>query len=203
MALPAFITRRTIVTDIIQGIIVGAVLAFITVTLLINHEAEAIQTTVNGWSTTLQCNEPGNGVLLEDACAKILPAANVALESAYWTTIVDSTGQTLSGEHAYILHFPKGQLPPNHAFWSLTLTDLNGYMVANPTNRYSVNDQSNLVSNVDGSIDIYIQSTAPAGHESNWLSAPSGDFKLWLRAYVPDQTILNGEYVVPPVVETK
>jgi hypothetical protein len=59
------------------------------------------------------------------------------------------------------------------------------------------------VPNADGSIDIYIQNTAPAGHESNWLPAPSGDFKLWLRVYLPGAAILDGKYNVPPVVEVK
>jgi hypothetical protein len=61
---------------------------------------------------------------------------------------------------------------------------------------------SDLVPNADGSVDIYIQNTAPIGHESNWLPAPSGNFILWLRAYLPGQTILDGEYKVPPVVES-
>jgi len=66
-----------------------------------------------------------------------------------------------------------------------------------------VSDRSELVPNPDGSIDIYIQNVAPAGHESNWLPAPSGDFILWLRAYLPRKAILDGQYKVPPVVETK
>jgi len=203
MEIPAFLYKRNIVSDIVQGVILGCVLAFITVMLLINHEVKTIQATVNGWSATFACSEPDSSMLLRDACAKILPAANSALEAAYWTTTVNSNGQSLSGEHQYLLHFPKGDLPPNHAFWSLTLTDLKGYMMANPANRYSLNDLSNLVPNADGSIDIYIQSTAPVGNQPNWLPAPSGDFKLWLRAYVPDQTILNGEYEVPPVIQAK
>jgi len=44
--------------------------------------------------------------------------------------------------------------------------------------------------NPDGAVDIYIQSTAPPGHESNWLPAPAGKFILWLRAYVPGAAIL-------------
>ena len=76
-------------------------------------------------------------------------------------------------------------------------------MVYNPINRYSVGDRSGLVPNADGSIDIYIQSTAPAGHESNWLPAPAGNFKLWLRVYLPGVAILEGKYKVPPVVEVK
>jgi len=75
--------------------------------------------------------------------------------------------------------------------------------VLNPINRYSVNDRSGLVPNADGSIDIYIQNKPPAGHESNWLPAPTDSFILWLRVYLPGQAILDGKYAVPPVVRVK
>ena len=195
--------RRTTFADIVQGIILGAVLAFITATLIITAEAKSVYTTMNGWSTTMQAGKPGNSVLLRAAMAKVLPAANVAEEAVYWTTAVDSTGQNLNGQHDYVLHFPSGGLPPNDAFWSLTMTDAKGVLVANPINRYSLGDRSGLVSNADGSIDIYIQNTAPAGHAANWLPAPAGGFMLWLRAYQPGAAILSGEYQVPPVVEVK
>ncbi len=191
------------VSHVMQGIIVGGVLAFITANIIMNAVVKAMISTVNGWSTTLKCGQPGNGILLRAACAKILPAANVAQEAAYWTTTIDSAGQTLNGQHAYVLHFPAGQLPPNDAFWSLTMTDVRNYMVSNPANRYSVSDGSGLVPNADGAVDIYIQNTAPAGHESNWLPAPAGKFILWLRAYLPGAAILDGEYKVPPIVETQ
>ena len=195
--------KRTIFTDVVQGILLGGGLALITATLIINAEVKAMQTVVNGWSNTLECGEPGNGILLRAACAKILPAVNLAEEVVYWTTTIDSMGQTLSGQHDYILHFAAGQLPPNDAFWSLTMDDIQNHLVPNSINRYSVGGRSDLVPNADGSIDIYIQNTAPTGHESNWLPAPSGDFMLYLRAYLPDQTILDGEYKVPPVDEVK
>ena len=146
---------------------------------------------------------PGNGILLRAACASILPMAKVPQEAMYWTTTKDSMGQTLNGQHDYVLHFPPGGTPPNDAFWSLTMTDIQSHMVANPINRYDVNDRSGLVPNADGSIDIYIQNTAPAGHESNWLPAPTGNFKLWLRVYLPGAAILDGKYNIPPVVEVK
>ncbi len=117
----------------------------------------------------------------------------------YWTTTVDSSGQTLSGRNDYVLHFPPGGLPPNDAFWSLTMTDAQKRLVANPANRYAVGDRSGLVPNADGSLDIYIQTASPAGHGSNWLPAPAGDFMLWLRAYQPGAAVLDGEYTVPPV----
>ena len=74
------------------------------------------------------------------------------------------------------MHFQPGGLPPNDAFWSLTMGDAKNRFVANPINRYSVSDRSGLVPNADGSVDIYIQNTAPTGHESNWLPAPGGKF---------------------------
>ena len=81
--------------------------------------------------------------------------------------------------------------------------DARKHFVANPINRYSVSDRTGLAPNTDGSVDIYLQNTAPAGHDSNWLPAPSGKFILWLRVYVPSAAILNGEYTVPPVVEVQ
>jgi len=186
-------------THIVQGIIVGAVLAFLTAQVMMNAAVRAMTTTVNGWSATMKAGQPGNGLLARAAFARILPAVNVAQEAAYWTTTVDSAGRRLNGQHEYVLHFPEGQLPPNEAFWSLTMTDVVGYMVRNPIDRYSVGSSSGLALNADGSIDIYIQRTAPAGHESNWLPAPSGAFKLMVRVYMPGHAILNGQYHVPPV----
>ena len=174
----------------IQGIIVGAVLGFLTAQIIMNVVVKSMTTTVNGWRTTTKCGLPGNGILVRAACARTLPAINVAQEAAYWMTTVDGAGQRLNGQREYVLHFPVGQLPPNDAFWSLTMTDVAGFMERNATDRYSVGSRSGLIPNADGSIDIYLQRTAPVGHESNWLT---------LRAYLPGRTVLDGTYHVPPV----
>jgi hypothetical protein len=190
-------------SHVVQGVIVGAVLAFVTAQVIMDAVVKGMTTTVNGWSTTVKAGQPGNGLLLRATCAKILPAVNVVQEAAYWTTTVDGAGRRLNGRHEYVLQFPVGQLPPNDAFWSLTMTDVVGYMVSNPIDRYSVGSRSGLVPNADGSIDIYLQRTAPAGHESNWLPAPAGNFKLMLRAYVPGRAVLDGAYHVPPVMKVR
>jgi hypothetical protein len=198
--LPAFLWRRNLVSDVVQGIIVGGVLAFITFQII----AHAYVTTINGWTTMFGCGEPGNGILLRAACANEFPGPiNVPQEAMYWTTKSDAVGQKLSGKHDYILHFPPGGLPPNNAFWSLTMADAHQRFVPNPINRYSVSDRSGLVQNADGSVDIHIQNTAPAGHESNWLPTPSSNFILWLRVYLPGKAILERQYKVPPVVQTQ
>jgi hypothetical protein len=186
-----------------QAIIIGAVLAYLTANLMMNAVVRAATTTVNGWSTNMKAGQPGNGLLLRAACARTLPGVNVAQEAAYWTTTVDGAGRTLNGRREYVLHFPEGQLPPNDAFWSLTMTDVAGFMVPNPIDRSSVGSLSGLVPNADGSIDVYLQRTTPAGHESNWLPAPASNFKLMLRAYMPGRAVLDGEYHVPPVMKVR
>jgi hypothetical protein len=188
-------------SGVVQGLIIGATLAFLTAILIMNAVVRAITTTVNGWSSIRKCGQPGNGILVRAACAKALPVVNVFEEAAYWTTTTDGSGQTLSGRHEYVLHFPAGQLPPNDAFWSLTPTDVVGYMVNNPTNRHSVGDRSRLAQNADGSVDIYLQQKVPRGHEQNWLPTPADNFKLILRAYLPRAAILEGTYRVPQVVK--
>jgi len=197
---PNYTSARTITTDVVQGILAGAGLAFITLLIIGN----AYVTKVNGWTTMFGCGEPGNSILRRAACSvTFLGPINVPQEAMYWTTSKDAAGRALSGSHDYILHFPPGGLPPNNAFWSLTMSDSKNRFVANAINRYSVSDRSGLVPNADGSVDIYLQKTSPAGHESNWLPAPAGKFILWLRAYLPGQAILDGEYSVPPVVEAR
>lgn len=188
---------------VVQAIIIGGVLAFLTAIIIINIKINAIKTTVNGWSTSLKCGRPGNGMLTRAASSKFPPAVNVAEEAMYWTTTVDSTKKTLNGRHNYVLHFPAGQLPPNDAFWSLTITDVTGHMVSNPIDRHSVGDHSGLAPNPDGSIDIHIQRAVPAMHEPNWLPAPAGNFKLMLRLYLPGRAVLEGQYQVPLVVKVR
>jgi hypothetical protein len=168
---------------------------------LIYVEAHTMLINVNGWETTLDYGKWDGNILSRAAFSQVLPGGNVAEEAVYWTTTVDSTGSRLNGQHDYILHFPAGGLPPNDAFWSLTMTDVTNHMVNNSINRYNVGTYANLTPNADGSVDIYLQTAPPSGNESNWLPAPTGNFKLWLRAYLPGPAILNGTYQVPPVVE--
>ena len=188
-------------SGVVQGVIIGATLAFLTTILILDAVARSETRTVNGWSSIRKAGQPSNGLLLRAALQKALPVVNVFEEAAYWTAAVDGTGKKLSGDHVYRLHFPAGQLPPNRAFWSLTATDTVGYMVSNRTGRSSVDDHSGLVTNPDGSVDILLQRQAPSGPPQNWLPTPAGRFNLILRAYLPGDAILDGSYQVPPVVE--
>jgi hypothetical protein len=183
---------------IIQGALIGFGLAFVSAQVYARIKAKK----VNGWITMYGLGEPGNGMFLRAAHAQLFPGpVNLPQEAMYWWTNSDDAGHMLSGTHDYVMHFPPGGLPPNKAFWSITMGDAGNHFVANPLNRYSVSDRTGLAKNPEGSVDVHIQKAAPAGHESNWLPAPSGNFILWLRVYIPGEAILKGEYIVPPVVE--
>jgi hypothetical protein len=190
----------TLRNALIQGVLVGYGLALVTIEVF----ARIKMARINGWVTASGCGLPGNGMFTRAAHTRIFPGPiNVPQEAMYWRTNVDGAGDTLSGEHDYLMHFPPEGLPPNDAFWSLTMADAKERFVANPLNRYLVGDRSGLIANADGSVDVYIQTTSPAGHESNWLPAPSSNFRLWLRAYMPGAAVLEGKYTVPPVVKTR
>lgn len=189
------------VASVVAGIAVGAVLALVIGGALVSVEYNAMATKANGWSTVPECGKIGINILEQAACAAVLPAANVPQEAVYWQAYVDGAGHRLNGQQDYILQFPPGGLPPNSGFWSVTMYYTNHTFVSNSIDRYEVSDNSGLVLNANGSLDIYIQNTPPAGHESNWLPAPTGDFLLFLRVYLPGQAVLNGTYRPPPVIE--
>jgi len=195
-----FADSLTLRNAVIQGFFVGFGLAVVTIEIV----ARAKIARINGWVTAFGCGMPGNGMFTRAAHTRIFPGPiNVPQEAMYWRTSVDREGHALSGKHEYMMHFPPGGFPPNDAFWSLTMADVKERFVANPLHRYLVGDRSGLAANSDGSVDVYIQHDAPSGHESNWLPAPEGHFKLWLRAYVPGAEVIDGKYAVPAVVKTR
>ena len=115
----------------------------------------------------------------------------------------DSTGALLNGADAkYVLRFPKGGLPQARSFWSITLYDERYDLAANDINRYSRGSpDQDLKYGVDGSLELYIQAEPPtADKRGNWLPAPKGPFNLFLRAYLPDESLIRQTYTPPPVV---
>lgn len=64
---PTYTFRRTTTTDVIQGILSGVGLAFITLLIIGN----VYVTKVNGWTTMFGCGEPSNSILRQAACAVI------------------------------------------------------------------------------------------------------------------------------------
>lgn len=192
------LSARTVQADVLQGVLTGV--GFALATSLLYGKLKG--TKVDGWVTMYGCGEPGNGMFLRAAQSLVFPGPIcVPAEAMYWWANADGAGRTLSGTRNYRMHFPADGLPPNDGFWSLTMGDAGNRFVSNPIDRYNVGDRSGLVPNADGSVDVHIQHDAPAGHEQNWLPAPSGDFILWFRVYMPGAAILDRSYALPPVAE--
>lgn len=129
-------------------------------------------------------------------------------EALYFNNFFGSDGQALGGGRAYRLHFKPGDIPQTDAlgFWSLTLYDAKRFQfIDNPLNRYALGSRDNLLRNPDGSVDIYVQPTAPGGEKNrNWLPSPaSADFKLTMRIYMPTPALVTAyrqsSLLVPPI----
>jgi hypothetical protein len=157
----------------------------------------------NGWTTPINGAEFGTDYFSRLAAAKANIFVNPRRESAYFGQELDSKQQRLNGANAYTVTFSKDGLPPVKGFWSLTLYDKDHFFAPNEIKRYSVGTKNkDLVYGADGSLTIYVQNKRPSESKAaNWLPAPKGEFELFLRAYWPDDAIMNGQWAPPPVIK--
>ena len=156
---------------------------------------------INGWMFDTETGVYGTDYLNRAFVAAIGLGANRIQDAVYPTSLKDTEGNGYDGANKYVIHFPKGELPPAEGFWSITMYDSNYFFVSNPLNRYSISARQNLKTNADGSTDLYIQHETPgADKESNWLPAPAGKFILMLRMYWPSEkppSIIDGTWTPP------
>lgn len=127
---------------------------------------------------------------------------NAPHETKYIFTDTDVDGTQLDGTHGYTVTFASGELPPVDGFFSVTLYNEHHFYFENDLGPYSLGAKNpNLKRGEDGSLTLYVTHERPAdAPESNWLPAPSANFSLYIRAYWPQQPILDGTWT-PPRVE--
>jgi len=155
---------------------------------------------VNGWVYTTRTGLYGTEYVQRALITAIGLGANRPQDAIYPTSETSAKGEAYDGSHNYVVHFPKGQLPPVDGFWSLTMYNAEYFFVANPLDRYSISARQALKPNADGSVDLYIQNKSPgAEKESNWLPAPTGKFILMFRFYWPKESIIDGSWKMPAV----
>ncbi len=157
---------------------------------------------INGWVFDTQTGIYGTDYLNRAFVTAIGLGANRVQDAVYPTSLKDADGHEYNGAHKYVMHFPKGQLPPADGFWSVTMYNAQYFFVNNPINRYSISPRQDLKKNPDGSVDLYIQHESPGeDKESNWLPAPPDKFILMMRMYWPKEktpSIINGTWAPPP-----
>lgn len=158
---------------------------------------------VNGWNISLQnMGSYGTHYLTRVTVALFGLGANLPEDAVYPSNPgVDADGQPLESASSYQIHFAPDQIPPVHAFWSLTMYDEKGFLVENPISRYALGDRDPLTFNQDGSLDLWIQRGSPGpAKESNWLPCPvSGGFAPTLRLYWPKDAVLSGAWQPPGI----
>lgn len=143
-----------------------------------------------------------NNYLYRMTAAVLGILGNSKEEAMYPMYYTDATGQKLDGTNRYTLHFAPGQLPPVHAFWSLTMYELpSQLLVVNPLNRYLLNSPMlpQFQFDADGGLTLYVQNASPGkDKETNWLPAPPGPFFMALRLYWPKTEAIDGKWETPP-----
>jgi hypothetical protein len=160
---------------------------------------------VNGWINMTNLGRYGNDYNTRAFIAYAGLGALTSDDAVYPSAFVDGDGHALDAAYHYVIHFPKGHLPPSAAnVWSISPYRENFY-IRNKLNRYGVLSSMPFKYNTDGSLDIYVQARSPgADKESNWLpTPPTGPFNLTTRIYQPKKEMLDGTYRLPPVMKVQ
>jgi hypothetical protein len=149
------------------------------------------------WVLSWRNGRYGNHYLTRAVVSYIGLGALATDEALYAAGHFDADGQLLDGRQPYTLRFEAGELPPAHAFWSVTLYAADRFLYANPLRRHAIGDRTQgLKRDADGGLTLSISNKAPADNP-NWLPAPAGRFYLILRLYHPRDDVRG--WRIPPL----
>lgn len=135
---------------------------------------------VNGaWSTSLGFGTKATDPVTRAMVARSGLLALPAKETVYWSAKADAVGAPLDGNCRYRL---SGK-PLDARWWSVTIYDEAGYLVANDAKIWSVNG-ANVALDTKGEWGVTIAPQKPAA--GAWLPGTRGQpFHLTLRMYNP------------------
>lgn len=112
-----------------------------------------------------------------------------------------------NGSKSFKMEFEPGNLPKTRGPWSITVYNDDGQLVANPWDRYALNsDSPQLNISSTGGLTLLLQSYEPkfddGNHSLNWIPTKYGEkFNLLARFNLPDESIANGTWKIPDVIE--
>ncbi len=144
----------------------------------------------------------GDQYLDRAALTEYLYFANDKNAAYYAHAFVDADNLPLDGDYAYTIIFKADELPEYSRFYSITAyTPDDIELIENACNKYVVASYTpGLVKSADGSITIYVQSTAPTKAPiANWLPVAPGPFNLMMRVYGPQGSAKEGTYYPPAI----
>jgi hypothetical protein len=174
--------------------------------LLAGPAGEGSTTIWTGYTQGGVVGSYGTDYLERARLAEETPGTQVPAQAVYFSARRARSGTSttpLAGTRSYEIRFTAEDLPPHGSggFWSITLYNAAGFLVANPIDRYSIGDDDTpgLVRGADGSLTVIVSASRPSETDVNWLPTPMGAFSLVLRVYDPTPQVLDGSWS-PPVI---
>lgn len=113
----------------------------------------------------------------------------VGLGSQYVFATTDSSGKAFDGALTYKIHLPPNI--PAKNFWSFVIYDNETRSMLQTDFPFpSLGSQKEgIVTNADGSVDVWFGPIAPKGHESNWVqTVPGKGWCVLFRLYGPEES---------------
>lgn len=117
---------------------------------------------------------------------------------------VDSTGNPLDGSKHYKMLLP-GEVPVNGSWEVIAYNMVTRSFINTPANRIALSSANPIFkTNPDGTVEVDIGPTAPAGREDNWISTRPGEpIVVCLRLYGAGKQIIEKQWVAGDLVEVK
>ena len=123
----------------------------------------------------------------------------VGFGQVYLESSKDSKDQWLDGSKNYQMHVPPNA--PVAQFWSFTVYDNETRCFVDTGVQPDRSSRDNIVTNADGSLDLYFGPKAPAGKpETNWIKTiPGKGWFTYFRLYGPTQPYFDRSWVLPDI----
>ena len=133
--------------------------------------------------------------------SKGMMGRTVGSGQVYLEASKDNQGNWLDGSKSYTLHVPPN--PPVAQFWSFTVYDNETRCFVDTGVQPDRSSRNDIVTNSDGSVDLYFAPKAPAGKPAaNWIETiPAKGWFAYFRLYGPTQPFFDRTWALPDVEE--
>ncbi|WP_066899482.1 DUF1254 domain-containing protein [Mycolicibacterium houstonense] len=117
----------------------------------------------------------------------------------YVMTIADADGRPFDGAATYRLRVPADA--PVSLYWSATVYDRATHaLIRDQPYASRSSHRPDLVTNPDGSVDVYFAPSVSEDKQSNWIpTAPGGQFEVLFRLYGPKPALFDKTWALPDI----